>query len=98
MYTREESIERREQSLDNRENSLEEKENNLINKQNVIQGEEAKVEEIKKQQLEVLEKIACYTKDEAKEVLFKKIEDEASLEIAAMIKEKEAEAKLTCDK
>ena len=98
LYTREESIERLEQSLDNRENSLEEKENNLINKQNVIQDEEAKVEEIKKQQLEVLEKIACYTKDEAKEVLFKKIEDETSLEIAAMIKEKEAEAKLTCDK
>lgn len=98
LYSREESIERREQSLDNRENSLEEKENNLINKQNVIQDEEAKVEEIKKQQLEVLEKIACYTKDEAKDVLFKQIEEESSLEIAAMIKEKEAEAKLTSDK
>lgn len=98
LYSREESIERREQSLDNRENSLEEKENNLINKQNIIQDEEAKVEEIKKQQLEVLEKISCYTKDEAKNVLFKQVEEEASLEIAAMIKEKEAEAKLTSDK
>ena len=98
LYSREESIERREQSLDNRENSLEEKENNLINKQNVIQDEEARVEEIKKQQLEMLEKIACYTKDEAKEDLFKQIEEESSLEIASMIKEKEAEAKLTSDK
>lgn len=98
LYTREESIERREQSLDNRESSLEEKENNLINKQNVIQDEEAKVEEIKKQQLEMLEKIACYTTDEAKEILFKKIEDEMTLEIASLIKEKEAEAKLTIDK
>ena len=98
LYSREESIERREQSLDNRENSLEEKENNLINKQNVIQNEEARVEEIKKQQLEMLEKIACYTKDEAKDILFKQIEEESSLEIAAMIKEKEADAKLTSDK
>ena len=98
LYTREESIERREQSLDNRESSLEEKENNLINKQNVIQDEEAKVEEIKKQQLDMLEKISCYTKDEAREVILKKVEDDMSLEIAALIKEKEAEAKLVIDK
>ncbi len=98
LYTREESIERREQSLDNRESSLEEKENNLINKQNVIQDEEAKVEEIKKQQLELLEKIACYTKEEAREIILKQVEDTMSLEIAALIKEKEAEAKLVVDK
>ena len=98
LYTREESIERREQSLDNRESSLEEKENNLINKQNVIQDEEAKVEEIKKQQLDMLEKISCYTKEEAREIILKKVEDDMSLEIAALIKEKEAEAKLTIDK
>lgn len=98
LYGREESIERREQSLDNRENSLEEKENNLINKQNVIQDEEAKVEEIKQQQLDLLEKIACYTKDEARNIILKQVEDSMSLEIAALIKEKEAEAKLTIDK
>ena len=98
LYTREESIDRREQSLENRESSLEEKENNLINKQNVIQDEEAKVEEIKRQQSELLEKIACYSKEEAREILLKKVEDEISLEIAALIKDKEAEAKLTIDK
>ena len=98
LYTREESIERREQSLDNRESSLEEKENNLIQKQNVIQDEEAKVEEIKKQQMELLEKIAAYTKEEAREIILKQVEETMSLEIAAIIKEKETEAKLTVDK
>ncbi len=98
LYAREESIERREQSLDNRENALEEKENNLINKQNVIQDEEAKVEEIKKQQSELLEKIACYTKKEAREIILKQVEEDMSLEIASLIKEKEAEAKLVIDK
>ncbi len=98
LITREESIERREQSLNNRENSLEEKENNLINKQNLIQDEEARVEEIKKQQLELLEKIARYSKEEAREIILKQVEESMSLEIAAMIKEKEAEAKLTIDK
>ena len=98
LITREESIERREQSLNNRENLLEEKENNLINKQNLIQDEEAKVEEIKKQQLELLEKIARYSKEEAREIILKQVEESMSLEIAAMIKEKETEAKLTVDK
>ena len=98
LMTREESIERREQSLDNRESSLEEKENNLINKQNIIQDEEAKVEEIKKEQLEMLEKISCYSKEEARKIILKKVEEEMSLEIATLIKEKEAEAKLTIDK
>lgn len=98
LITREESIERREQSLDNRENVLEEKENNLINKQNFIQDEEAKVEEIKKEQLEKLEKISCYSKEEAREIILKKVEEDMSLEIAAYIKDKEAEAKMTVDK
>ncbi len=98
LNTREESIERREQSLVNRENSLEEKENNLVNKQNAIQEEEAKVEEIKKQQMEELEKISGYSKEQAKEIILKQVEDSMTLEIAALIKEKEAEAKLNIDK
>ncbi len=98
LNSREESIERREQSLDNRENSLEEKENNLINKQNVIQDEEAKVEEIKKEQLELLEKISSYTKEQAREIILKQVEETMTLEITTLIKEKEAEAKLVVDK
>lgn len=98
LNSREESIERREQSLDNRESSLEEKENNLINKQNVIQDEEAKVEEIKKEQLALLEKISSYTKEEAREIILKQVEDSMTLEITTLIKEKEAEAKLVVDK
>lgn len=98
LYSREENIDRREQSLNNRENLLEEKENNLINKQNVIQDEEAKVEEIKKQQMEMLEKIACYTKEEARKIILSQVEESMSLEIASIIKEKQAEAKLAVDK
>ena len=76
MDSREENIDRRDQSLQNREALLEEKENNLINKQNDIQDEQAKVEEIKKQQYDLLEKIAGYTKDKAREIVMKKVEEE----------------------
>ncbi len=98
LDSREENIDRRDQSLQNREALLEEKENNLINKQNDIQDEQAKVEEIKKQQYDLLEKIAGYTKDKAREIVMKKVEEEMSLEIASYIKEKESEAALVADK
>lgn len=98
LDSREENIDRRDQSLQNREALLEEKENNLISKQNDIQDEQAKVEEIKKQQYDLLEKIAGYTKEKAREIVMKKVEEEMSLEIASYIKEKEAEAALVVDK
>ena len=98
LDSREENIDRRDQSLQNRESLLEEKENNLVNKQNEIQDEQAKVEEIKKQQYDLLEKIAGYTKEKAREIVMKKVEEEMSLEIASYIKERESEAALAADK
>ena len=77
---------------------LEEKENNLINKQKDIQKEQVEVENIKKEQVELLEKIAGYSKNQARDLVLKKVEEMMSLEIAAMIKDREAEAKLLVDK
>ena len=98
LLTRENNIDRRDQTLQNREQMLEEKENNLINKQKSIQEEQVKVEEIKKEQVELLERIAGYSKNQARELVLKKVEEMMSLEIAAIIKDKEAEAKLEADK
>ena len=98
ILARENSIDRRDESLQNREQLLEEKENNLINKQKNIQKEEDKVEEIKKEQVELLEKIAGFSKEKAKDLVMKKVEDMMSREISSYIKEREEEAKLEADK
>ena len=98
LISREETLDRRNENLQNRENLIDEKEQNLINKQNDIQNEKAKVEEIKNQQLEVLEKISGYTKEQAREIVLNKVEDAMNLEIASLIKEKEEEAKIVIDK
>ena len=98
LLNREASIDRRDQTLQNREVMLEEKENNLINKQKDIQKEQVEVENIKKEQVELLEKIAGYSKNQARDLVLKKVEEMMSLEIAAMIKDREAEAKLEVDK
>ena len=98
LLAREANIDRRDQTLQNREQMLEEKENNIINKQKELQKEQVEVEEIKKQQIDLLDKIAGYSKNQAREMVLKKVEEMMSLEIAAYIKDKEAEAKLEVDK
>ena len=98
LLTREENMDRRDQNLQKRENLLDEKEKNIENKQKDIQKQEENVEKIKNEQLELLEKISGYSKEKAKEIVMKQVEENMTLEIASYIKEKEAEAKLEVDK
>ncbi len=98
LLTRENNMDRRDQTLQNREQMLEEKENNIINKQRELDREQDRVEEIKKEQITLLEQIAGYSKEEAKKLVMKRIEEMMSLEIASYIKDKEGEAKLEADK
>ena len=98
LLNRENNIDKRDSMLQNREQILEEKENNLLNKQKEIQRSQDEVEEIKKQQIDLLEKIAGYSKNQAKDLVMKKVEEMMSLEIASYIKEQEENAKLEVDK
>lgn len=98
LLAREGNIDRRDQTLQNREQMLEDKENNLINKQKDLQKEQEKVEEIKSEQIKLLESIAGYSKDQARDLILKKVQDMMDLEIAAYIKDRESEAKLEVDK
>ena len=98
LLTREANIDRRDLSIQNREQMLEEKENNLLNMQKEIQKEQVEVENLKKEQIELLENIAGYSKKQARELVLKKVEELMSMEIATLIKDREAEAKLEVDK
>ena len=98
LLLRENSIDRRDQTLQSREKMLEEKEENLLTKQKEIQDEMSKVEDIKKEQVQLLEQIAGFSKNQARDMVLKKVEDMMSLEIASMIKDRETEAKLEADK
>ena len=98
LLQREANIDRRDQSLQNRESMLEEKENNLALKQKEIQETQVKIEEIKNEQINVLEGISKISKKEAKDLILKKVEEMMNLEVTSYIKEREAEAKLEADK
>ena len=98
LQAREDSIDRRDQTMQNREQMLEDKENSLIEKQKDIQNKQLEIEKTKEEQLKLLEKIAGYSKKEAKERIMKQVEEMMNLEITSYIKDREAEAKLEADK
>ncbi|MDD4035756.1 MAG: ribonuclease Y [Bacilli bacterium] len=98
LLQREDNINRRDQTLQKRELLLEEKDNNLIDKQREIQNMQVKLDEKKKEQIDLLEKISGLSKEDAKKMIMSRIEENISKEIAALIREKEVEAEMEVDK
>ena len=97
LLQRENNIDRRDITLQNREEDLSKRENKLLEHQKEIQEKETEMEEIKKQQLEKLESISKYTKEQAHDAIMKSVEADMNKEVALYIKECEAEAKLEAD-
>lgn len=98
ILQRESSIDKREEMYQKRELALDERESKLSEKQEEIQVEKSKVEEIKKEQLELLEKISGFSKDKAREMVMSKVKENMSKEISEYIRERENDAKLEADK
>ena len=98
LLQREANIDKRDEMYQKRETALEEREGKLSEKQEEIQNEKSKVEEIKKEQLDLLEKISGFSKDKARELVMSKVKENMSKEISEYIREAENEAKLVADK
>ncbi len=98
LIQREHNIDKRDELYQKRESTLDERENKLFEKQKEIQDEQVKVEEIKQQQLDLLQEISGISREKAKEMVMTKVREAMSLEIASYIKERENEAKLEVDK
>lgn len=95
---REKSLDKRDELLTEREKNLELKDKDLLAKQREIQEKDAKMEIIIKDQIALLEKISGFSKDKAREMVLKKVEEEMNREIAVYLKEREDEAKLEADR
>ncbi|MGN0988999.1 MAG: ribonuclease Y [Eubacteriales bacterium] len=83
----------KETSLDKRAESFDQKENALTNKLKQLESREAEIEDIKKQQCEMLEKISGMSADQAKAYLLSTLEDDLKHESALMINEYEQRTK-----
>lgn len=94
LLQREASLDKREEMLQKRDANLDDKENNLLSKQKEIQEKELKMDELMKKQLEELEHIAKFSKEQAHDLIMKRVESDMSMEVASYIKEQMRVAKL----
>ena len=93
LLQREQNIDRRDIALQGKENVLDEKAKQLEKKNQELGKMEAQLKEQIDSKIIELEKIAKMTANEAKEELFKQVEQKTANEMTAYIKEKEDEAK-----
>ena len=98
LLQRENSMDKRDENYQKREQFLDEREEKLQEKVKQIQRDQIEMENLKQEQLDLLSKISTLSKEEAKSLILKRVEEDISNEIISYIKEKEDEAKLTCDK
>jgi len=98
LVQREGTIDRRILNLEKREIALEKKDDTIVRKQQELKELESKVEETLEKQQQKLIEISGLTHESAREIIFKRVEDEVSHEIAKYIKEAEEKARLEADK
>ena len=98
LLQREDALNKRDEMFQKRELALDEREEKLSEKQDEIKNEKSKVEEIKKEQLDLLEKISGFSKSKARDLVMSQVKENMSKEISEYIREAENEAKLVADK
>jgi ribonucrease Y len=93
----EERLLKKEQSLDKKNESVDKTKLELDSKVTSIKTLRDEVEEIYKLQNQELEKVAAMTKEEAKDLLLRKVEEESKADIVAQMKKAEKELKERVD-
>ena len=97
LTQREATIDRRDLALIDRENNLERKAEELNNRVKNLERKEKVVEEKEQSIDNELQKVASLTVQEARDIILERVESKMSIEIASLMKQKEDEAKETCD-
>lgn len=88
----------KEESLDRKIENIEKKEANIVRKQETLDKKNQEVDSFLEKQIQELEKISGYTRDEAKEILLSELEKDIRHDAAIMIRNIESEAKEEADK
>ncbi|MBR2978175.1 MAG: ribonuclease Y [Oscillospiraceae bacterium] len=97
LQKQERRLQQKEETLDKKVDAHEKKEEALAQKQQALKQQQEEVAQIKRSQLEMLEKISGLTQEDAKAYLLQNIEAEIRHETAMKIKEIEAEMKEEAD-
>lgn len=98
VQRQERRIQQKEESLDKKMDQLERKEENVNKKLKDVDNRLLEVEQVKKSQFEMLERISGYTQEQAKTYLLQKLDDELDHEKATKIMDFEQQLKDESDK
>ena len=94
----EKRIQGKEENIDRKMNSIERREQELTKKEHSMQEKHKEIDEYLQKQVEELEKISGYSREEARHLLLEEIEKDVRKDASAMITQVEAEAKEESDK
>lgn len=98
LLQKEENMDRKVDILDRKEKENERRELSLIEKEKQVGSKEKDIDRLLQEEKEKLQNISGMTRDEARGLLLKKLEDEVKQEAAIFIKRSEEEAKEKADK
>lgn len=98
LYQREQSLDNRAINLDKRESNLDRKEESIETRKQQLDTEHSKLERLIEEQNEKLEKIAQTSKEDARDIILRRVEADMASEISAYIKEQEDIARNEADK
>lgn len=98
LLQREEAIEKKLDNITLKEDQLAKKAKEIAKEKEDIVKEKENLSNITKQQIEQLERVSGMSRDEAKELLLEKVENEARHDMAAMVRDIETKAKDEADK
>lgn len=86
-------LNQKEERLENKLQKNEEKENEIRSRYKALRQSEHEIEKLKKKEIAILEEKAQLTLNEARNLLFQKLEDETKQEVAKLIRKSEVQAK-----
>jgi len=98
LMQREQTLDKRSSNLDKRESNLDSKEEIIDRKKQSIEDKNNRLDKMIEEQNDKLIQISRFTVEQARDLIFKRVEDEMAAEIAVYIKEEEEKAKLEVDK
>ena len=97
LQKQERRLQQKEETLDRKTDAVEKKSETLSNKIAAAEAQQAEIAQIKKSQLEMLERISGFSVEEAKAYIIANVRDDVTHEMAVKIKEIEAQAKEEAD-
>ncbi len=98
LFQREQTLDNRSANLDKREQNIDRKEESIEQKKKALDEQSSKLDNMVEEQNRRLEEIAQTSAEEARDLIFERVENEMSHEIAQFIKDEEEKAKLEVDK